>query len=181
MRGRLLALLAIIPLTGGCQGSPDGTPVVFMPTIGSGGVSYRPPPTVLGVPQAGPSSWGASDAYDRGTASPFFGTGLGGWGGSGGVDNTRRAVRGSRGVACDPSTQICYRNGRIDKSETEERFGEGAGDRADDIRDRYGADVYARSRKVVCDRDAEVCYKNGRPDRSETRDVFGKNAARRVN
>ena len=167
MRARHLLLVAV-PLLTGCFAATDGSGVVVSPSIGtgSGGITYRPPPAVLGFPgPAGPQSWAEPGPVGRS------------------VPGTSRngTFQPSRNVVCDRATEICYRRGRIDKSETEDVFGERAGDRADRYRDRYGRDdLYVRSRNVVCDRETHTCYKNGHADRSETREVFGKGAARNV-
>jgi hypothetical protein len=172
------ALVACLLALAGCTLPPGEGPVlVARPTIGTGGggVSYSPPPVVFGFPG------GASGGYYGAAPGGYLGGGSGwsGYGGSWGGPRSR-TFRPDRRVVCDRGTQICYKRGEIDKSETEEAFGGRAGDRADRIRDKWGSDVYVRNRKVVCDNDRDVCFKNGRPDRSETRDVYGKKAARRL-
>ena len=58
-------------------------------------------------------------------------------------------------------------------------FGERAGDRADDLRDRLGtARVFVPERGVACDRNRRMCLDDGDPDRSLTRRYFGRRAAR---
>lgn len=116
------------------------------------------------------SGWGASSSSGR----PGWDSGY-----DDRYDNDRY-VRTDRRTVCDRGTQTCYRKGDIDQSETRDQFGNRAGRRADEVRDRYGDDAFVRSRKVACDRGDRTCYKNGRPDRSETRDVFGKKAARKI-
>jgi hypothetical protein len=160
-----LAACTMVPEDRSAHGVPP-RPVV----IGQGGGGFLQPPVGFGVPApAGPRSTGI---FGNPGIEP-------GWGSI--SRRPSRPYRVSRRVVCDPATQICYKRGRIDKSETEDAFGGRAGDRADDFRDRWGRDdLYIRSRKVACDRDAKVCYKNGHADRSETREVFGKRAARRL-
>lgn len=92
-----------------------------------------------------------------------------------------RLVRKDDDVVCDRRTQVCYKDGDIDKSETRDQFGKNAAKRADRVRDRYDDDAFLPRRNVVCDRDQRVCYKGGDADRKLTRDFFGKKAARRVN
>ena len=90
-----------------------------------------------------------------------------------------RFLRPRSEVVCDRATRICYKKGKIDKSDTEHVFGERAGDRADDLRDRYGtARIFAPERDVSCDRKRRVCFEDGDPDRSLTRRYFGRRAAR---
>jgi hypothetical protein len=82
-------------------------------------------------------------------------------------------------VVCDRSTRICYKEGKVDKSDTERVFGGRAGDRADDLRDRLGtARLFVPERGVACDRERRVCLDDGDPDRSLTRRYFGRRAAR---
>jgi len=54
-------------------------------------------------------------------------------------NHNRRFARPDSDVTCDRRTSVCYKNGHIDKSETEEFFGNGASRRADAIRDRAGS------------------------------------------
>ena len=91
-----------------------------------------------------------------------------------------RLVQPERRVVCDRATQVCYKSGDNDASETKEYFGNKAARRVDRVRDHYdNNDIFLPRRNVVCNDDKDVCYKNGRPDRSETRNYFGKKAARR--
>jgi hypothetical protein len=90
-----------------------------------------------------------------------------------------RFVRPRSSVVCDQATSICYKDGRIDKSETEHAFGERAGDRADSVRDRLGTGrAFVPQRGVACDRLRQVCWDDGQRDRSLTRRYFGRRAAR---
>lgn len=91
-----------------------------------------------------------------------------------------RLARPDNDVVCDRRTRICYKDGKIDKSETQDFFGGKAADRADDVRDRYENDAFVPRKNVVCDRDRRVCYKDGDPNRNLTRDYFGNRAAKRV-
>ena len=90
-----------------------------------------------------------------------------------------RFLRPRSELVCDRATRICYKEGKIDKSDTERVFGERAGDRADDLRDRYGtARLFVPEQDVSCDRERRVCLEDGDPDRSLTRRYFGRRAAR---
>jgi Fels-1 Prophage Protein-like len=96
------------------------------------------------------------------------------------MDN--RFVRPRSDVVCDRATSICYKRGKIDKSDTEHVFGERAGDRADDVRDRLSnARVFVPERGVACDRERRICLEDGDPDRRLTRRYFGRRAARALN
>lgn len=93
-----------------------------------------------------------------------------------------RFYRPRSGVVCDRGTAVCYKNGRLDKSETRDVFGERAGDRADDLRDDRGtARLFVPERGVTCDRARQVCFDDGNPDSSLTRRYFGQRAAGAVN
>jgi hypothetical protein len=90
-----------------------------------------------------------------------------------------RFLRPRSNVVCDRASRICYKNDKIDKSDTERVFGDRAGDRADDLRDRFGtARLFVPQRGVACDRDRNVCLEDGDPDRKLTRRYLGKGAAR---
>lgn len=92
-----------------------------------------------------------------------------------------RFLRPRSGVVCDRATRICYKKGKIDKSDTQRMFGERAGDRADGIRDRHRrAQIFVPQRDVACDRERRVCFEDGDPDRRLTRRYFGKRAARAI-
>ena len=92
-----------------------------------------------------------------------------------------RFLRPRSQVVCDRATRICYKEGKIDKSDTQRMFGERAGDRADGIRDRHrGAEIFLPKRDVACDRERRVCLEDGEPDRKLTRRYFGKRAARAI-
>ena len=168
MRARLVVLSLTSLVLGACTLANDPNRSVI----------YSPGPGV-----AGPGGW----AY--GTTPPRYGYGdrrdrYGGrWGARGWDDDDRprsRTFQAGRRVVCDRRTEICYKRGRIDQSETEDQFGDRAADRADRFRDRFGADAIVTGRNSYCDRSDKVCYKNGDPDRSDTRKVFGKKAARRI-
>jgi len=89
-----------------------------------------------------------------------------------------RFARPRSGVVCDFRTSICYKDGRVDKSETKDAFGERAADRADDLRDRRGTGrVFAPERGVSCDSVRRICFDGGFADRSLTRRYFGEQAA----
>ena len=90
-----------------------------------------------------------------------------------------RFARPRSDLVCDRATRICYKDGKIDKSDTQRMFGERAGARADAIRDKHGrARVFVPARDVSCDRERRVCFDDGDPDRDLTRRYFGKRAAR---
>ena len=92
----------------------------------------------------------------------------------------RRLARPDDNVVCDRRTQVCYKDGKIDKTETHDFFGNKAARRADGVRDKYEEDAFVPRKDVVCDRDRRVCYKDGDPSRKLTRDFFGNKAAKRV-
>ena len=74
---------------------------------------------------------------------------------------------------------LCYKDGKVDKSDTQSVFGERAGDRADRLRDRLGTGrMFVPERGVACDRERKLCLEDGQPDRKLTRRYFGKDAAR---
>jgi hypothetical protein len=82
-------------------------------------------------------------------------------------------------VVCDRATRICYKRGRVDQSDTDDVFGERAGDRVDALRDRHRtARVFVPERGTSCDRERHVCFEDGDPDRGLTRRYFGRRAAR---
>ena len=86
-----------------------------------------------------------------------------------------RFLRPDRHVVCDRATSICYKRGEVDKSATEGVFGERAGDRADDLRDKLGtARLFVPERGVACDRGRRACFDDGEPDRRLTRRYFGR-------
>jgi hypothetical protein len=163
------ARLAIVSMTslllGACTLADDPNRVIYSRGPGvaePGGWTYRTSPFGYGYDR-GPygSAWDRRDWDDDDRSQS-------------------RVLRSGRGVSCDRRTEVCYKRGRIDKSETEERFGERAGDRADRFRDRFGSNAIVTGRNSYCDRGDKVCYKNGNPDRSDTRDMFGRKAARRI-
>jgi hypothetical protein len=82
-------------------------------------------------------------------------------------------------VVCDRASRLCYKDGKVDKSDTQSVFGERAGDRADRVRDRLGTgDMFVPERGVACDRERRLCLEDGDPDRKLTRRYFGRDAAR---
>ena len=90
-----------------------------------------------------------------------------------------RFLRPRAELVCDRTTRICYKDGFVDKSDTERVFGERAADRADDLRDRLGTPrVFVPEQGVACDRDRRLCLDDGDADRSLTRRYFGRRAAR---
>lgn len=100
-----------------------------------------------------------------------------------GAPNSGRYVRTSPEVICDRRTEICYKRGHIDRTETKAAFGKGAARDAERLREQLGtAHVYVprNSGNSYCVNSEKVCYKNGQPDRSDTRDVYGKKAARKL-
>jgi hypothetical protein len=86
-----------------------------------------------------------------------------------------RFVKTGSGVRCDRATRICYKRGRVDKSETQNAFGERAGDRADGWRDSVGtAHMFVTRGGAACDRERRVCFNDGEPDRRLTERFFGR-------
>lgn len=95
--------------------------------------------------------------------------------------NDQRFTRPDQNVVCDHRTEVCYKKGNLNVDQTREHFGNGAGQRADRIRDRAGTkDVFVPQRGAVCNDNSNTCYQGGRADRGLTRDYFGRNAARRL-
>jgi hypothetical protein len=125
---------------------------------------------------------GPSDRFERGyierpDARPP------GWAESlpGSARTQNRFLRPRSDVVCDRATRICYKQGKVDKSDTERIFGGRAGDRAGDLRDRLGtARLFVPERGVACDRERRICLDDGDPDRSLTRRYFGRGAARAI-
>jgi hypothetical protein len=92
-----------------------------------------------------------------------------------------RFLRPRSNLVCDRATRICYKDGEVDKSDTQSVFGERAGDRADDLRDSHGtARLFVPERGVSCDRERRRCFEDGDPDREATRRYFGRRAARNL-
>jgi Fels-1 Prophage Protein-like len=80
---------------------------------------------------------------------------------------------------CDRATRICYKQGRVDQSDTDRVFGESAGDRVDRVRNRLGTGrLFVPEPGVACNRASRVCLEDGDPDRRLTRRYFGRRAAR---
>jgi hypothetical protein len=89
-----------------------------------------------------------------------------------------RFLRPGSDVVCDRSSRICYKDGLVDKSDTQSVFGARAGDRADRLRDRLGTgDMFVPERGVACDRERRLCLEDGDASRKLTRRYFGKDAA----
>ncbi len=89
-----------------------------------------------------------------------------------------RFLRPGSDVVCDRASRICYKDGKVDKSDTQNVFGERAGDRADGLRDRLGTgQMFVPERDVACDRERRLCLEDGDPDRKLTRRYFGRDAA----
>jgi hypothetical protein len=90
-----------------------------------------------------------------------------------------RFLRPGSDVVCDRASRLCYKDGKVDKSDTQSVFGERAGDRADRVRDRLGTgDMFVPQRGVACDRERRLCLEDGDLSRKLTRRYFGKDAAR---
>ncbi|MGH6899863.1 MAG: YcgJ family protein [Geminicoccaceae bacterium] len=90
-----------------------------------------------------------------------------------------RFLRPRSEVVCDRASRICYKQGRVDQSDTDRVFGERAGDRVDRLRDRLGTGrLFVPERGIACDRASRVCLDDGDPDRRLTRRYFGRRAAR---
>jgi hypothetical protein len=90
-----------------------------------------------------------------------------------------RFLRPRSELVCDRATRICYKDGEVDKSDTEHVFGRRAGKRADDLRDSHGtARLFVPEQGVSCDRERRRCFEDGDPDRRATRRYFGRRAAR---
>jgi hypothetical protein len=61
-------------------------------------------------------------------------------------------------VTCDRRTSVCYKSGRIDKTETRDFFGDGASRRADAVRDRAGTGrVFVRKPGKWCNPSDRGC------------------------
>lgn len=123
----------------------------------------------------------------RSSASPpgWYGSPLGWYAAPGGSwgDTQRRYVRAAPEVTCDRRTELCYKRGHIDTSETRDIFGRRAARDADALRDRLGTShVYVPRPRgdSYCLSAEKTCFKNGRPDWSDTRDVYGKKTARKL-
>lgn len=139
--------------------------------------SAQPSPRAYTAPVA-PSI--ACDPYGRCWQSPGYATRPPGWGDDvpARARDPYRFDRPRSNVVCDQASQICYKGGRVDKSETRAVFGERAADRADDLRDRRGTNqLFVPERGVTCDSARLVCYDGGRADYSLTRRYFGDAAA----
>jgi Fels-1 Prophage Protein-like len=114
-------------------------------------------------------------AYDRPDAEPP------GWADNlpGSARTDDRFLRPRSDVVCDRATRICYKRGRADQSDTDDVFGERAGDRVDALQDRHRtARVFVPERGASCDRKRRVCFEDGDPDRGLTRRYFGRRVAR---
>jgi hypothetical protein len=127
--------------------------------------------------EVGPSYRFAREYIERPDARPP------GWAESlpGSARTQHRFLRPRSDVVCDRASRICYKEGEVDKSDTEGIFGGRAGERADALRDRFGtARLFVPERGVACDRDSRVCLEDGDADRRLTRRYFGRNAARAI-
>ena len=198
MRYRLTLVAALLALTGGCAapGHGGGTGAWIGPSasLGYGSLhswdswpgdpgpawSRRHRPTVACDSFGRCWRVGPSDPFDRG-----FGQRARPPGWAEDLPRSARAddrfLRPRSDVVCDRASRICYKDGRIDKSDTERVFGERAGDRADDLRDRFGTGkLFVSQRGVACDRERKLCLEDGDPDRKLTRRYFGRRAARAV-
>jgi hypothetical protein len=86
-----------------------------------------------------------------------------------------RLVSPEKNVVCDRRTEVCYKKGDIDASETRERFGGDAGRKVERVRDRYDdKDLFLPRRNVVCNDENNTCYRNGKANRELTREYFGR-------
>jgi len=126
--------------------------------------------------QAGPFDRRLARGYERRDRPPGWAERL-----PQSVRSANRFLRPRAELVCDRATRICYKQGEIDKSDTERMFGARAGDRADDLRDRYrSARVFVPARGVACDRERRMCLEDGDLDRRLTRRYFGRQAARDI-
>ena len=191
-----LALVAGALLTGCTVDEADGSRA----RVYGGGPAYSPG-TVYGGPLYG---YGApSYGYYGGSAYGYGGPSYGYYGGPAygygrqvyrhdepgyrdepkapWRDHDRRFDRQGENVVCDRLTNVCYKKGNIDASETRDRFGNHAGRRVDGIQDRNRTnDVFLPKPGIICNDRDNVCKKGGEPNRRLTRDYFGNQAARRV-
>ena len=97
------------------------------------------------------------------------------------VSPNGRFIQPEDKVVCDRLSEVCYKKGDIDATETRQYFGRGASHRADNIRDRlHDNDSFLPRPNVACSRDNEACYRtnSGQADRQATRRFFGNQAAR---
>lgn len=183
MRRSTIGLLVAMTATlGACTvGADDDRRYVDRETVYSPYPVYRGGSVYGGYPSnRGWGGWGWNDRRyvdrryddddDRYTRAPWNGQRREG-----------RFDREGKDTVCDRRTEICYKDGHIDKTETAERFGNKASRRADEIRDRYdNRNVYVPRRNVACDGDRNVCLKNGKRDVQATRKEFGNKAAREL-
>lgn len=94
------------------------------------------------------------------------------------VRDPYRFDRPQSGVVCDRRTSVCYRNGRLDRSDTKDVFGDGAADRVERVRNQRGTgQLFLPDRGVTCNSIQKVCYDDGVADFSQTRRYFGDRAA----
>jgi hypothetical protein len=131
-----------------------------------------------------------SDGYGYGRAYPggYYGRPYGYPRQSGYYDNDRYRGRSSNGrfdregkdVVCDRRTEVCYKDGDIDASETRERFGKQPARKVERVRDRYDDnDLFLPRRNVVCNDENNTCYRNGKPNRQLSREYFGRRGFQR--
>jgi hypothetical protein len=195
---QLLAACALAALALGCVGASapawaDRQQIIVRPSaqppLGSIGPTPMPRSVLPGPPSVVVPSRPviACDQFGRcwqqGSGSGFrsgYGSRPPGWA----DDLPRRArdpdrfLRPRSGVVCDQASLVCYKQGRIDRSETRRVFGERAADRADDVRDARGTGrVFVPERGVACDTARRTCYDDGVADFSLTRRYFGQRAA----
>lgn len=184
MRRSTIGLLVAMTATlGACTvGAGDDRRYVDRDTVYRGAPVYGGAPVYRGnsVYRGYPGAWGWNDRRyvdrryddddDRYTRAPWNGQRREG-----------RFDREGKDTVCDRRTEICYKDGHIDKTETSDRFGNKAARRADEIRDRYdNRNVYLPRRNVACDGDRNVCLKNGKRDVKATRKEFGKDSAQKL-
>lgn len=135
----------------------------FPPLGGAGsGVTRAAPPQPSRTQGARPPGW-ADNAPARARSSDRF-------------------ARPQSGVVCDRRTNVCYKNGGLDRSETKDVFGDRASNRVEGIRKRNGTgQLFLPDRGVTCNSIRKVCYDDGVADFSQTRRYFGDRAADALN
>ena len=185
MRPALRRCALALTLTLVCDACSAPPPALTAPAGGAGvplGPTFPPryrsdPAWDRGTRLALPGYGYDYDDYDYGRRAPLARARPPGWA----DDLPRRArdpdrfLRPGGRVVCDRATSICYKRGEVDKSATEGVFGERAGDRADDLRDKFGtARLFVPERGVACDRGRRACFDDGEPDRRLTRRYLGR-------
>jgi hypothetical protein len=92
-----------------------------------------------------------------------------------GRSSNGRFDREGRDVVCDRRTEVCYKDGDIDASETRERFGKEPARKVERVRDRYDDnDLFLPRRNIVCNDENNTCYRNGKANRQLSREYFGR-------